>query len=163
MKKQYKIITRIILFSFFLLLSLSCLNNKKNKVNLFVDEYISTVSYEHAKHKTHITENMKVYYMDYENKEMADMPEFLEIGPFRNNTLIIKNYTITSIKEIKDIKIPECRYIYDVDVQFEIETENGNIKQQTADYWVTFYKNKFYIYADNFLQDIYILEKDLEN
>ena len=44
MKKQYKIITRIILFSFFLLLLLSCLNNKKNKVNLFVDEYISTVS-----------------------------------------------------------------------------------------------------------------------
>lgn len=26
---------------------------------------------------------------------------------------------------------------------------------------VTFYKNKFYIYGDNFLQDIYILEKDL--
>lgn len=159
MKKQYKIITRIILFSFFFLFS--CLNNKKNKVNLFVDEYISTVSYEHAKHKTHITENMKVYYMDYENKEMADMPEYLEIGPFRNNVLIINNYTIISIKEINDVKIPGCKYIYDVDVQFEIETENGITKQKIANYWVTYYKNKFYIYGDNFLQDIYILKKDI--
>lgn len=151
----------IICIFLFIIALLACEENNTDKIKVFIQNYIETVSYEHAKHKTHITENMKVYYMDYENKEMADMPEFLEIGPFRNNTLIIKNYTIISIKEIKDIKIPECRYIYDVDVQFEIETENGNIKQQTADYWVTFYKNKFYIYADNFLQDIYILKKDI--
>ena len=104
---------------------------------------------------------MKVYYMDYENKEMADMPEYLEIGPFRNNVLIINNYTIISIKEINDVKIPGCKYIYDVNVQFEIETENGITKQKIANYWVTYYKNKFYIYGDNFLQDIYILKKDI--
>ena len=100
--------------------------------------------------------------MDYENKELAEIPEFLEIGPFRNNVLIINDYKIISIKEIRDVKIPECKYVYDVDVQFEIKTENGNTKQKIANYWVTFYKNKFYIYGDNFLQDIYILEKDLE-
>ena len=99
--------------------------------------------------------------MDYENKEMADMPEYLEIGPFRNNVLLINSYKILSIKEIKDVKIPECKHVYDIDVQFEIETENGNYKQKIANYWVTFYKNKFYIYGDNFLQDIYILKKDM--
>ena len=43
---------------------------------------------------------MKNYYMDYENKEMADMPEYLEIGPFRNNVLLINSYKILSIKEM---------------------------------------------------------------
>lgn len=75
--------------------------------------------------------------------------------------LIINDYKIISIKEIRDVKIPECKYVYDVDVQFEIKTENGNTKQKIANYWVTFYKNKFYIYGDNFLQDIYILKKDI--
>lgn len=152
----------IICIFLFIIALLACEENNTDKIKVFIQNYIETVSYEHAKYKTHITENMKVYYMDYENKEMADMPEFLEIGPFRNNTLIIKNYTIISIKEIKDIKIPECRYIYDVNVQFEIETENGITKQKIANYWVTYYKNKFYIYGDNFLQDIYILKKDLD-
>ena len=99
--------------------------------------------------------------MDYENKEMADMPEYLEIGPFRNNVLLINSYKILSIKEIKDVKIPECKHVYDIDVQFEIATENGIAKQKIANYWVTYYKNKFYIYGDNFLQDIYILKKDI--
>ncbi len=78
----------------------------------------------------------------------------------KNNVLLINSYKILSIKEIKDVKIPECKHVYDIDVQFEIETENGNYKQKIANYWVTFYKNKFYIYGDNFLQDIYILKKD---
>ena len=33
--------------------------------------------------------------------------------------------------------------------------------KKNANYWVTFYENKFYIYGDNFLQDIYILKKDI--
>ncbi|MCR4734712.1 MAG: hypothetical protein K5829_06910 [Treponema sp.] len=156
---RIKSVTRLIIFNFLLLL-LSCSNSQKNSVTSFVDEYINTVSSEHAKYKSNITEKMKNYYMDYENKELAEMPEFLEIGPFRNNVLVINSYKILSIKEIKDVKIPECKYVYDIDVQFEIETENGNYKQKIANYWVTFYKNKFYIYGDNFLQDIYILKKD---
>ena len=75
--------------------------------------------------------------------------------------LLINSYKILSIKEIKDVKIPECKHVYDIDVQFEIETENGIAKQKIANYWVTYYKNKFYIYGDNFLQDIYILKKDI--
>jgi len=161
MKYRIKTITRIIVFNFLLLLLLSCLNDQKNNVNSFVEEYIDTVSSEHELFKRNITEKMTSYYMDYENKELAKMPEFLEIGPFRNNVLIINNYKIISIKKIRDVKIPECKYVYDVDVQFEIEAENGNTKQKVANYWVTFYKNKFYIYGDNFLQDIYILKKDI--
>lgn len=162
MKNRITSITRVMICNFLLLLLLSCSNIQKNKVNSFIEEYINTVSFEHAKFKCNISEKMKSYYMNYENKEMADMPEFLEIGPFRNNVLIIKNYTIISIKEINDVKIPGCKYIYDVNVQFEIETENGITKQKIANYWVTYYKNKFYIYGDNFLQDIYILKKDLD-
>lgn len=161
MKNRIKTITRLIVFQFLLLFLQSCSNNKKNNVNSFIEEYINTVSSEHAKYKSNITEKMKNYYMDYENKELAEMPEFLEIGPFRNNVLLINSYKILSIKEIKDVKIPECKHVYDIDVQFEIETENGNYKQKNANYWVTFYKNKFYIYGDNFLQDIYILKKDI--
>ena len=161
MKNRIKTITRLIVFQFLLLFLQSCSNNKKNNVNSFIEEYINTVSSEHAKYKSNITEKMKNYYMDYENKEMADMPEYLEIGPFRNNVLLINSYKILSIKEIKDVKIPECKHVYDIDVQFEIETENSNAKQKIANYWVTYYKNKFYIYGDNFLQDIYILKKDI--
>lgn len=161
MKNRIKTITRLIVFQFLLLFLQSCSNNKKNNVNSFVDEYINTVSSEHAKYKSNITEKMKNYYMDYENKELAEIPEFLEIGPFRNNVLLINSYKILSIKEIKDVKIPECKHVYDIDVQFEIEIENGNYKQKIANYWVIYYKNKFYIYGDNFLQDIYILKKDI--
>lgn len=149
MKNRITSITRVMFCNFLLLLLLSCSNIQKNDVNSFIEEYINTA------------EKMKSYYMNYENKEMADMPEYLEIGPFRNNVLIINNYTIISIKEINDVKIPGCKYIYDVNVQFEIETENGITKQKIANYWVTYYKNKFYIYGDNFLQDIYILKKDI--
>lgn len=130
MKNRIKTITRLIVFQFLLLFLQSCSNNKKNNVNSFVDEYINTVSSEHAKYKSNITEKMKNYYMDYENKELAEMPEFLEIGPFRNNVLLINSYKILSIKEIKDVKISECKHVYDIDVQFEIETENGNYKQK---------------------------------
>ena len=158
---RIKTVSRLIIFKFLLLLLISCSIVKKNSVTSFVDDYINTVSSEHAKYKSNITEKMKNYYMDYENKELAEMPEFLEIGPFRNNVLLINSYKILSIKEIKDVKIPECKHVYDIDVQFEIETENGNYKQKIANYWVTFYKNKFYIYGDNFLQDIYILKKDI--
>lgn len=161
MKNRITSITRVMICNFLLLLLLSCSNIQKNDVNSFIEEYINTVSSEHAKYKSNITEKMKNYYMDYENKELAEMPEFLEIGPFRNNVLLINSYKILSIKEIKDVKIPECKHVYDIDVQFEIETENGNYKQKNANYWVTFYKNKFYIYGDNFLQDIYILKKDI--
>lgn len=161
MKNRIKTITRLIIFKFLLLLLISCSNAQKNSVTSFVDEYINTVSSEHAKYKSNITEKMKNYYMDYENKELAEMPEFLEIGPFRNNVLLINSYKILSIKEIKDVKIPECKHVYDIDVQFEIETKNGIAKQKIANYWVTYYKNKFYIYGDNFLQDIYILKMDI--
>lgn len=157
---RIKTVSRLIIFKFLLLLLISCSIVQKNSVTSFVDDYINTVSSEHAQYKSNITEKMKTYYMDYENKELAEMPEFLEIGPFRNNVLLINSYKILSIKEIKDVKIPECKHVYDIDVQFEIETENGNYKQKIANYWVTFYKNKFYIYGDNFLQDIYILKKD---
>lgn len=152
----------IICIFLFIIALLACEENNTDKIKVFIQNYIETVSIEHEKHKTNVTDKMTAYFYDYENKENADMPEFLEIGPFRNNVLIINNYTIISIKEINDVKIPGCKYIYDVNVQFEIETENGITKQKIANYWVTYYKNKFYIYGDNFLQDIYILKKDLD-
>ena len=141
---RIKTVSRLIIFKFLLLLLISCSIVQKNSVTSFVDEYINTVSSEHAKYKSNITEKMKNYYMDYENKELAEMPEFLEIGPFRNNVLLINSYKILSIKEIKDVKIPECKHVYDIDVQFEIETENGNYKQKIANYWVTFMEIIFY-------------------
>ena len=103
MKNRITSITRVMFCNFLLLLLLSCSNIQKNDVNSFIEEYINTVSSEHTKFKCNISEKMKSYYMNYENKEMADMPEYLEIGPFRNNVLIINNYTIISIKEISQV------------------------------------------------------------
>lgn len=87
----------------------------------------------------------------------------LDMLKIKSSLKRITSYFIiySTIKEINDIKIPGCKYIYDVNVQFEIEIENGIAKQKIANYWVTYYKNKFYIYGDNFLQDIYILKKDI--
>ena len=54
---------------------------------------------------------------------------------------------------------------YSVNVQFTIydeSKENGEYVRD-VEYWVVLVNNKFYIYADNTLNDIYILEKDLEN
>lgn len=74
MKYRITTITRFIVFDFLLLQFLSCSNGQKNNVNSFVEEYIDTVSSEHAKFKCNITEKMTSYYMDYENKE-GDVPK----------------------------------------------------------------------------------------
>ncbi|MBQ5998699.1 MAG: hypothetical protein IJL70_04435 [Treponema sp.] len=134
----------------------------ENRVLEFIHEYISVVSEEHANFKINITEKMKDYYMDYEHKEKAEMPEYLEIGPFRNNILVINNYKILEVKKITDIHIKDCKSLYSVDVQFTIESDNGGIRNKKANYWVVLYKGRYYIYGDNFLQDIYILEKDIK-
>ena len=126
-----------------------------------MQEYIETVSVEHKQYKTNVTDKKTAYFYDDENKENADLPEFLLMGPFRNDILIVKNYDIQKVR-----KLP-CKDIdrYSVNVQFTIydeSKENGEYVRD-VEYWVVFVNNKFYIYADNTLNDIYILEKDLEN
>ena len=103
---------------------------------------------------------MTAYFYDYENKENADLPEFLLMGPFRNDILIVKNYDIQKVRKLpyKDIDG------YSVNVQFTIydeSKENGEYVRD-VDYWVVLVNNKLYIYGDDFLKDIFILEKDLD-
>lgn len=152
----------LILFSF---LASSCSRDNGKDITTFIEQYIQTVSHEHVRYKKNITKNMTDYYMDYEHKEKAEMPEFLEIGPFRNNILVIDGYKIQKIEKRNDIDIgiKKCEFIFDVDVQFEIVSENGEPVTKTiiANYWVVSYKGRYYIYGDNFLQDIYILKKDI--
>ena len=149
---------QIIFIFLFILAFFCCKTNNSEKIKVFIQDYIETVSLEHAKYKTNITKKMEEYFFDDESKEKADMPEFLQIGPFRNNILIVKNYDIKNVKKLpyKDIDG------YSVKVQFTIYDklkEDGEYLK-TINYWVVLYENKFYIYADNFLQDIFILEKD---
>ena len=155
---------KLLLILFSILLT-GCSHCGEKDIPVFIEQYIQTVSHEHALHKQNITEKMTDFFMDYEHREKAVMPEFMKIGPFRNNILIISNYSIQKIEEIKDtdIGIKECDALFDVDVKFEILSENENIvnKSVIANYWIALYKNKLYIYADDFLQDIYILEKDI--
>ena len=122
-------------------------------------EYISSVK-----------ENSPAKKMLLMNKENADFPEFLLLGPFRNDILIVKNYDIQKVRKLprKDIDRYSVNVqfpIYSVNVQFTIydeSKENGEYVRD-VEYWVVLVNNKFYIYADNTLNDIYILEKDLEN
>lgn len=146
----------IFIFSIF-----CCKSNNDAKIRVFMQEYIETVSVEHKQYKTNVTDKMTAYFYDDENKENADLPEFLAMGGFRNNIIIVKNFEIHKIKKLpyKDIDG------YSVNVQFIIydkSKENGEYVRD-VEYWVVLVNNKFYIYADNTLNDIYILEKDLEN
>ena len=149
---------QIIFIFLFIFAFFCCKTNNSEKIKVFIQDYIETVSLEHAKYKTNITKKMEEYFFDDESKEKADMPEFLQNGPFRNNILIVKNYDIKNVKKLpyKDIDG------YSVKVQFTIYDklkEDGEYIK-TINYWVVLYENNFYIYADNFLQDIFILEKD---
>lgn len=143
----------IFIFSIF-----CCKSNNDAKIRVFMQEYIETVSVEHKQYKTNVTDKMTAYFYDYENKENADLPEFLQMGPFRNDILIVKNYDIQKVRKLpyKDIDG------YSVNVQFTIydeSKENGEYVRD-VDYWVILVNNKFYIYGDDFLKDIFILEKD---
>ena len=151
----------IIYIFLFIIALLACEENNTDKIKVFIQNYIETVSIEHEKHKINITDKMIEYFYDDENKENADLPEFLAMGGFRNNIIIVKNFEIHKIKKLpyKDIDG------YSVNVQFTIydeSKENGEYVRD-VEYWVVLVNNKFYSYADNTLNDIYILEKDLEN
>ena len=150
----------IICIFLFIIALLACEENNTDKIKVFIQNYIETVSIEHEKHKTNVTDKMTAYFYDYENKENADLPEFLQMGPFRNDILIVKNYVIQKVRKLpyKDIDG------YSVNVQFTIydeSKENGEYVRD-VDYWVVLVNNKFYIYGDDFLKDIFILEKDLD-
>ena len=150
----------IICIFLFIIALLACKENNTDKIKVFIQNYIETVSIEHEKHKTNVTDKMTAYFYDDENKENADLPEFLLMGPFRNDILIVKNYDIQKVR-----KLP-CKDIdrYSVNVQFTIydeSKENGEYVRD-VDYWVVLVNNKFYIYGDDFLKDIFILEKDLD-
>lgn len=150
----------IICIFLFIIALLACEENNTDKIKVFIQNYIETVSIEHEKHKTNVTDKMTAYFYDYENKENADLPEFLQMGPFRNDILIVKNYDIQKVRKLpyKDIDG------YSVNVQFTIydeSKENGEYVRD-VDYWVVLVNNKFYIYGDDFLKDIFILEKDLD-
>ena len=155
----------IFIFSIF-----CCESNNDAKIRVFMQEYIETVSVEHKQYKTNVTDKMTAYFYDDENKENADLPEFLLLGPFRNDILIVKNYDIQKVRKLprKDIDRYSVNVqfpIYSVNVQFTIYDESKENGEYVRDvkYWVVLVNNKFYIYADNTLNDIYILEKDLEN
>lgn len=150
----------IICIFLFIIALLACEENNTDKIKVFIQNYIETVSIEHEKHKTNVTDKMTAYFYDYENKENADLPEFLQMGPFRNDILIVKNYDIQKVRKLpyKDIDG------YSVNVQFTIydeSKENGEYVRD-VDYWVVLVNNKLYIYGDDFLKDIFILEKDLD-
>lgn len=155
MKRKLHIIS-ILLFIFALL---ACKENNTDKIKIFIQNYIETVSTEHEKYKTNITDKMVEYFYDDENKEKADMPEFLAMGGFRNNIIIVKNFEIQKIKKLpyKDIDG------YSVNVQFIIYDKSKENEEyvKKIDYWIVSHNNNFYIYGDNFLQDIYILKKDI--
>ena len=145
----------IICIFLFIIALLACKENNTDKIKVFIQNYIETVSIEHEKHKTNVTDKMTAYFYDDENKENADLPEFLLMGPFRNDILIVKNYDIQKVR-----KLP-CKDIdrYSVNVQFTIydeSKENGEYVRD-VDYWVVLVNNKFYIYGDDFLKDIFIL------
>lgn len=140
-----------------------CKKDYTKEVHDFITEYIHMVSYEHAKHKTHITENMKRYYYNSEYEENAEYPEFELPGGYRDNILVVKDFVIQKIEKrfFAQSKLDG----YSVDVQFTIydESEEKDEYVKKLGYWVILVNNKFYIYADDTLNDIYILEKDLEN
>lgn len=155
MKRNAQILC-ILLFIFALL---ACKENNTDKIKNFIQNYIETVSIEHEKYKTNITDKMVEYFYDDENKEKADMPEFLAMGGFRNNIIIVKNFEIQKIKKLpyKDIDG------YSVNVQFIIYDKSKENEEyvKKIDYWIVSHNNNFYIYGDNFLKDIFILEKDM--
>ena len=107
----------IFIFSIF-----CCKSNNDAKIRVFMQEYIETVSVEHKQYKTNVTDKMTAYFYDDENKENADLPEFLLMGPFRNDILIVKNYDIQKVR-----KLP-CKDIdrYSVNVQFTIYFSVGS-------------------------------------
>ena len=159
----------IICIFLFIIALLACKENNTDKIKVFIQNYIETVSIEHEKHKTNVTDKMTAYFYDDENKENADLPEFLLMGPFRNDILIVKNYDIQKVRKLprKDIDRYSVNVqftIYSVNVQFTIydeSKENGEYVRD-VEYWVVLVNNKFYIYGDDFLKDIYILKKDLD-
>jgi hypothetical protein len=149
----------IICIFLFIIALLACKENNTDKIKVFIQNYIETVSIEHEKHKTNVTDKMTAYFYDDENKENADLSEFLLLGPFRNDILIVKNYDIQKVRKLPRKDIDR----YSVNVQFTIydeSKENGEYVRD-VDYWVVLVNNKFYIYGDDFLKDIFILEKDL--
>ena len=93
-------------------------------------EYNSSI--EHEKYKTNITDKMVEYFYDDENKEKADMPEFLAKGGFRNNIIIVKNFEIQKIKKLpyKDIDG------YSVNVQFIIYDKSKENESYTQKLWI---------------------------
>ncbi|MBQ8680452.1 MAG: hypothetical protein IJ530_11925 [Treponema sp.] len=154
-----KLKLNIISILLFVIVLFACKGNNTNEIKVFIQKYIETVSTEHEKYKTNITDKMVEYFYDDENKEKADMPEFLAMGGFRNNIIIVKNFEIQKIKKLpyKDIDG------YSVNVQFIIYDKSKENEEyvKKIDYWIVSHNNNFYIYGDNFLQDIYILKKDI--
>ena len=154
-----KLKLNIISILLFVVVLFACKGNNTNEIKVFIQKYIETVSIEHEKYKTNITDKMVEYFYDDENKEKADMPEFLAMGGFRNNIIIVKNFEIQKIKKLpyKDIDG------YSVNVQFIIYDKSKENEEyvKKIDYWIVSHNNNFYIYGDNFLKDIFILEKDM--
>ncbi len=110
---------------------------------------------EHAKYKKNITEKMKKYYIDDYGKK-TDMPWFMLPGPFRDNILIVRDYEILYTKEIEEYK-----KFYEAKVRFAIEN-NKTLSYKDVIYWICVHRHRFYIYADDSVKDIYVLEKDLQ-
>lgn len=138
-----------------------------NNVSIFMNNYIQTVSHEHALYKQNITEKITAYFFDEKNKNKAQYPEFLELGAFTDKILIVDNYSLEKI-EINTI-LEDFNNAFTVTVLYKINGEITNDKktvynapiEKKVNYWIISYKGNLYIYSDTFLKDIFILEKDL--
>lgn len=147
-----------LLFFIFIFLVISCNGNPTDKVNAFLSEYISTVSMEHAIYKKNITEKMKDYYIDIEG-EKTDMPYLVLLGSYRDNIVIVRDYEILYTKEVE---IGDYKKCYESKVRFTIENNKNVPYQKDEIYLVCVHKNRFYVCMDEFIKDIFILEKDLQ-
>ena len=147
-----------VLFLIFIFLVIGCNENQIDKVNAFLSEYISTVSMEHATYKKNITEKMKDYYIDSEG-EKTDMPYLVLLGSYRNNIVIVRDYEILYTKEVETGDYKKC---YESKIRFTIENNKDVPYQKDEIYLVCVHKNRFYVCMDEFIKDIFILEKHLQ-
>ena len=161
MKHQIPL-TALLLLALLSLALTGCGRDYTAEVREFADGYLSTLFAEHARHRTNITENLKPFYIDDTDKENAEMPEFIDIGPFTDTLVIVKEYAITNIEKID---LTGYDHAYSVKVHFALSdpTDNASPLGVSAGYWAVRHKNRFYIYADPLLNYMLILEKDAKS
>ena len=77
-----KLKLNIISILLFVIVLFACKGNNTNEIKVFIQKYIETVSIEHEKYKTNITDKMVEYFYYDEIKANAVMLVFFSIGGF---------------------------------------------------------------------------------